>query len=330
MNIMYATDKNYAPVCAASITSLLENNRECGQIRIFLFADRLGTYEEKMTGLVHKYGREIEVIQAAPIVDAFKKMNVPKVSGSYSSYVRLAASEKLKEIDKFLYIDCDTLIFHNIEELYDRNIERYAAGAVCDGISARCNLALGRTIQDLYFNAGILLVNAEYWRKKDVLHAMIDDLNKYNLNQTTTGSDQEMINFTLYKKIYKLPLKYNVLAQNRIYEPRKMRYMIEKNDQNYYSLSEMKEAKEDPYIVHFASSTLIRPWFLNSYDPLTGKWDDYLSRSGFSFEKKEQKISRWQKMCILALKTLPAPIYMVLKRYENRMKQYYIRTCKRK
>lgn len=330
MNIMYATDKNYAPVCAASITSLLENNLECGQIKIFLFADSLGSFEEKLISLVHKYEREIEIIQAAPIVDTFREMNVPKVNGSYSSYVRLAASEKLEEIDKFLYIDCDTLVFHNLEELYNMDIEEYAAGAVCDGITARSNFAFGRKIHDLYFNAGILLVNAKYWRGNNVLQVMIDDLKKYKLNRTATGSDQEMINFTLYQKIYKLPLKYNVLVQNRIYEPRKMRYMIEKDDQSYYLISEMQKAKEDPYIVHFASSTLIRPWFLNSYDPLTEKWDYYLSLSGFSYEKKEQKISRWQKMCILALKILPDSIYMFIKRYENRLKQYYVRTYKRK
>lgn len=326
MNIMYATDRNYVPVCMASITSLLENNKMCDRIHIFLFADNLENLEEDIKKLVYKYGRTIEIIQAAPIINDFKKMNMPKVNGSYSAYVRLAASANLQNVDKFLYIDCDTLVLHNLEELWNTDIKGYAAGAVCDGMSARCNLVLGRRMQDLYFNSGVLLINANYWRHNNVLETMISDLKKYKLNHTATGSDQEMINFTLSKKIYKLPLKYNILVQNRIYDPKKMRFMIEKDDDSYYSLSEMKNAKRDPYIVHFANSSLIRPWFSNSHDPLSGTWDYYLSLSGYDYKKSKLTISMWQKMCISAFSLLPKGVYAVLKRYEDRLKHYYIRT----
>lgn len=325
MNIVYATDKNYAPICAASVVSLLENNKACDKIKIFLFADNLGSDEDKLKGIVDRYKREIEIIQSAPIVNGFKNMDVPKVSGSYSSYVRLAASENLSGISKFLYIDCDTLIFHNLEELYNTDISKYAAGAVCDGMTARCNLALGRNICDLYFNAGILLVNAEYWRSNNILAKMIYDLKKYRLDYTATGSDQEMINYTLHSKICKLPLKYNVLLQNRIFEPQRLQYMIEKNTQCYYAISEMQSAKDNPYICHFASSSLIRPWFSNSRDPLSEVWDYYLSLSGYEYKKQKFDISLWQKMCIYAIRILPKDLYAILKRYENRVKHFYFR-----
>lgn len=326
MNVMYASDKNYVPVCIASMASLLENNKECEKIQIFLFGEGLEDREEKIKKLVHKYGRRIEIIQAEPIVRYFKRMNVPKVNGSYSAYVRLAASLRLKDIDKFIYVDCDTLVLHSLGELWNINIDEYALGAVCDGMTARCNLALGKRLQDLYINSGVLLVNAKYWRENDVLEIMINDLKKYKLNYTATGSDQEMINFTLSEKIYKLPLKYNVLVQNRIYDPKKMRFMIEKDDDSYYSISEMEKAKEDPYIVHFANSSLIRPWFSNTHDSLSDLWDYYLSLSDYKYHKIKFNVSMWQKVCAFAYFILPKGVYAVLKRYEDRLKHYYVRT----
>lgn len=325
MNIVYATDKNYAPICATSLVSLLDNNKTCDEINIFVFGDNLEEEESKLKSLVSGFDRNIEIIQAAPIVKKFEKMKVPKVNGSFSSYVRLAASVNLKNLDKFIYIDCDTLILHNLEELWNTDIDSYALGGVADGMSARCNLAIGRKIQDFYINAGILLVNAKYWRDNNVLEKMICDLKKYRLDHTATGSDQELINFTLFNKIYKLPLKYNVLVQNRIYDSKNMKFMIEKDDRNYYSISEMEKAKEEPYIVHFAGSSLIRPWFSNSRDPLSGTWDHYLKLSGFEYQKKDFKISMWQRFCIYMFYMLPEGGYAVLKRYEDRLKHYYIR-----
>lgn len=330
MNIVYATDKNYVPICAASMVSLLESNKACKEINIFLYGDKLGTNECKLEDLVSRYGRNIKIIQAEPIVKSFEQMNVPKVNGSYSAYVRLAVSTNLKGIDKFIYIDCDTLILRNLEALWNTDIDGYAVGGVSDAMSARCNLALGKGIQDLYINSGVLLVNARYWRVNNVLEKMIRDLDKYRLDHTATGSDQEMINFTLSNRIYKLPLKYNVLVQNRIYEPVKMRFMIEKNDKSYYAVSEMKEAKEKPYIVHFANSSLLRPWFANSKDPLSEMWDHYLKLSGYDHKKRNLKISVWQKMCIHAFFLLPKGGYAILKRYEDRLKHYYVRTYGRR
>ena len=330
MNIVYATDQNYAPICATSIVSLLESNKESEEINIFIFGDDLKENEHKLEELVLRYGRKIEIIQASSIVKKFENMNVPKVNGSYSSYVRLAASMVLTNIDKFIYIDCDTLILHNLENLWNTNIEEYAVGGVADVMSARCNLAFARKIKDFYINAGILLVNAKYWRDNNVLKKMISDLKKYRLDYTATGSDQEMINFTLFNKIYKLPLKYNVMVQNRIYDSKKLRFMIEKDDESYYSILEMERAKEAPYIVHFASSSLMRPWFSNSCDPLLETWDYYLALSRFHYKKSIFRISLWQKLCLYAFYLLPKWGYAFLKRYEDRLKHYYIRTYGRR
>jgi len=324
---VYATDRNYAPICATSMVSLLENNKDCrDNIFIYLFSYKLEDLEDQFRGLVEKYGRQLEVIQSGSIINKFRNLNVPKVNGSYSAYIRLYASEYLVWLDKFLYLDCDTLVMHNINELYGADIEGYAAGAICDGMTSRCNIPLGRAMDSLYFNSGVMLVNAKYWREKNVLGQVINDLNQYRLDRTATGSDQEMINYTLGKKIMKLPLRYNVLVQNRIYTPEYMLFMIEKNENNYYCRSEMQSAKDDPFIVHFAGNMLIRPWFSNSMDPLVKTWDHYLEMTPWNgYKKKRQNISIWKVVCIWSVNRLPKGFYAFLKKYEDRLKHWKIR-----
>ena len=64
MNIVYATDSNYVSICAASMVSLLESNRACKEINIFLYGDRLGTNECILENLVSRYDRYINIIDS--------------------------------------------------------------------------------------------------------------------------------------------------------------------------------------------------------------------------------------------------------------------------
>ena len=143
------------------------------------------------------------------------------------------------------------------------------------------------------------------------------------LNKLGIYNNQDLINYSLEKGIKKLPLKYNVLVQNRIFKPKNFRFMIEKDDDTYYSLAEMESAATNPYIIHFAGFSLERPWFANSIDPLCDLWDTYLKRTPWKdYKKGIISQTKWRKMCILALKVLPENVYAAIKRYEERLKLF--------
>lgn len=321
MNIMYATDKNYAPICGTSLYSLLLNNQKVKEIRIFLLDDNMGREKEKFQKLVKQFSRELIIISVEKISTYFEQLNLPRFNGGYTTYLRLAICEQLPDIDKLLYLDCDTLVLENVEELYETELDGYPLGAVCDGMNANCNLALGKARRELYYNAGVMLMNFEYWRKKKLFEKIVESTHKIDLCHTATASDQELVNYVMGNEIKKLPLKYNVLVQNRIFQPLNFLYMIEKDSRTYYTLEEMRSSVQKPAILHFAGCSLERPWYANSLDPEKGRWESYLRQTPW----KDYRISivqqtMWRKACIKAYQILPEYMYCRIKKYEERIK----------
>lgn len=78
----------------------------------------------------------------------------PNAESSYTPYALLRLlSDRISEIpDKVLYLDTDTVIVGNIEELYDTDIENYEYAAVRDYIG-KFFFGFG------YINSGVMLLN---------------------------------------------------------------------------------------------------------------------------------------------------------------------------
>src|SRR5262249_4150553 len=113
---------------------------------------------------------------------------------SLSTYSRILLAELLPaEIDRAIYLDADTIAVRNLEELWSHDLEGLYCGAAQDaflpvldpeqtfshplhsmtmrGVDPRpiCNYReLGLVPTAPYFNAGIMLVNVERWRRECV------------------------------------------------------------------------------------------------------------------------------------------------------------------
>jgi lipopolysaccharide biosynthesis glycosyltransferase len=122
MNVIYASDDGYAWLMGVSMVSLFENNRECKEINVYLFGDKIKPEnEEKLYLAAKQYDRKLEIIDV-------NKLKLPEklYSGRYpkSAFSRLFAFDLLPQnIDRVLYLDCDIIVDGNIEELYNQKME---------------------------------------------------------------------------------------------------------------------------------------------------------------------------------------------------------------
>jgi len=72
MNILYGANENYVRYLAASLISLLENNRDFESIKIFILSFGISKEsKEKLTRQVKDYDREIVFLELSDLKNRF-------------------------------------------------------------------------------------------------------------------------------------------------------------------------------------------------------------------------------------------------------------------
>ena len=265
MNILLATDTNFVMPLTVCLTSLFENNKHRKIDVYILHSPLLEDQKNKMLGLAKSYGQTIQL----KLVNEHYFNDVPVFfKWSKEAYYRLLINEYLpKELDRILYLDCDTIVNKPIDDLYymdlgdrylamneDTNIEKYDYRS-----------ALGLNSNGSYFNSGVILFDLTKCR----------DLMNYKkicgvIEEIRDGLkfvDQDVINVIFDEKVTPLDLRYN-----NYYVTMFKNHRLDRLFNN-----EDKEMMEETYIFHFTE----KPWS-NLYDgSCEDVWYKYLKISPF-------------------------------------------------
>lgn len=277
MNIAYSTDENYAVHAYISLHSLLDSNIEEKEIHIYLIDNRLSNFtRDAFKQLLKTYSTE-ERIRTLSIIDFTKYEEYVKDAvpcGSLSTYGRLFLSN-LMDIDKILYIDCDTIVSGSLHELFEMDIEGYALAGVQDIVSLSIRKATGLGYGERYINAGVSLMNLKYWRENKGQEQCLNFIKRYG--GKVPFEDQGTMNGVFRGKIKILPPKFNVMNVMIDYSAEQISTYM--RVENYYSNSEILEANRDSRIIHFTAGYYLRPWYKNSNHPKAPIYNDYRMRS---------------------------------------------------
>lgn len=277
-NVLCATDNAYVPYCGVMLTSLFENNKN---ISIDVYVLTEGLSEQNVASfqtLAKKYNQNIYIVA----VNSDSVKDCPIQNNDYVSiatYYRLLAQEVLPHhIDKILYLDCDMIISSNITELYNTNINDYAIAAVLDEdyTNADKYVKLNYPQKYGYFNAGMLLINLEYWRNKNVMKRCFRYIKTKRVN--LTFHDQDTLNAVLHKEKKLLPIKYNLQTG----------FLYVHNNYSKDFTAEIMDNLDKPTIIHYTGPS--KPWYKGSHHPL---------RNSFLLFKQ---ISLWNKTLLISTK----------------------------
>lgn len=165
-----------------------------------------------------------------------------------STFYRLFLSELLPPIPKVLYLDADIIVRHSLMPLWNTDIEDSAVGVVPDGLEGTKEFydRLGYPSRLGYFNAGVMLINLNYWRSHNLVTLFMDYLQK-NARKLLLF-DQDILNYIFKDCKISLPITYNLTSGFLFKEPKYDYWKYEK---------EVLEARKDPVILHFAGC---QPW----------------------------------------------------------------------
>ena len=265
IHIAFCLDDGYAAHCASVMASVMENNKD-ERVTFHLLSDSLSE-ENKHAIETWTAGHEGMTARFYNIDRrSFEVFHVGKSNYlNISTYFRLILPELLLDLDKVIYLDCDTLVCGSLRELWDIDISRYALAGVPDRINdyVRVYNRLDYPMSDGYINAGVLLINLNRWREDNVFEQAAD------IARVMTGRlhnhDQDIINKLYHGEILFLSFRWNVLEWF-LYEERFI-YM----SRQYYP--EIERAIASPAILHYC--TPAKPWNIECINPFGNLYSKY-------------------------------------------------------
>jgi lipopolysaccharide biosynthesis glycosyltransferase len=148
-------------------------------------------------------------------VEASRFSEYSRLNGSVATYYRLAAAQIL-DVDRFLYLDVDTLCDLDVSVLFGLDMKDSPAAMVTEAplstsVDPHVAQVLGNSHDAPYFNAGVILVNVEAWRREMITERAMEYLN----NHPAHFWDQSALNVVLHGKALPLDERYNTISNMR-------------------------------------------------------------------------------------------------------------------
>ena len=323
MNILYTCDDNYVWLMGISTISLFENNMDMSDLNVFLLGEKISIENKNMlASIASKYKRSIVVIDT-PKIDL--PQSLISARWPLSAFTRLYAGQLLPdEIEKVLYLDCDTIICGSIVDLEKISFSNKIILGVKDCIGKAYKENIGLHGYDLYINAGVLLINLSELRKINIKYKIDKYVNKYE--KYINYADQDILNGAFCSYIGSLKPMYDVMTITLVYsyeELIKLRFPT-----CYYSKEDIKESIKNPAIIHYTTNMrVIRPWYIDTNHPLAWEFLKYKNISPWKNKKADRMIFMSSESKIISIiQKLPRNFAcIVLGIIHAIIKPYYIR-----
>lgn len=278
INIVFASDDNYAQHIAVVIASIMAKTKE--KVCFFVINDNISS--EKITKLRNtavKLNTTVEFIAVAE--EQFKNVYL---SGhvSKAAYFRLALADIMPgDIEKVIYLDVDLLVYDDVKNLWQNDIKKYALAAVPDfGIMASNRLCsqkkevIGLPKGKAYFNSGVLLINLKKWRQENYTKQILEIINENQFPH----HDQDALNKLFMNNWLTLDLRWNIIPP--VYN------LFPKVLFNKFFRKQALEAKRNPAIVHYAGR--YKPWEFALHAGFNDMYYKYLKQTAFADERMPQ------------------------------------------
>lgn len=298
MNAVYSSSDSYAEICGVSLTSLFENNKNVSEILVFIIDNNISdSNKQKLQKTAQKYSRQLVFV---PKIDLEKISHTQIYVGRWNigTFFRLYLSSILPQnIDRVLYIDCDMIIRHSLDDVFCMNLGDCSVAGADDCRSDLYRIEIGCEPGTVYINNGFMLIDLKRWREEGTEKNFTEFISQRKGD--LTYMDQAPLNGILGKKnqIYELPAKYN--AQRIFFDFSYKELMRLRKPEHHLSEEDYTEATTDPVIVHFTPVfiTGTRPWQIKDNHPFASEYRYYKSISEWKDEpyrkddrKKKKKI----------------------------------------
>jgi lipopolysaccharide biosynthesis glycosyltransferase len=268
IHIVFAIDERYVQHCAVTITSIFENSAADKISISILYNDISNELKEKLEQYIHIFTSNVQFILTSN--ESLRKFPVSKHI-TLATYYRLLLPELLdKKIKKVLFLDCDLIIKKDIRLLWNVDISEYSHAAVLEnGMDSTHKKLIGIAEYASYFNAGVMLINLEYWRSYNLLERAEQYIK--NNSRYIKYWDQDILNFIFQSQWLEIHPIWN--STEIVF----MSYEWKNRKFDNLKCTELTKAREEPAIIHFTGSN--KPWHYYNNHPCKQEYYKYLDKT---------------------------------------------------
>lgn len=272
-------DEHYTDHCIVMCTSVICNNPS-EELHFYIIAENLPKQHRQ------RMCRELEAHPGVKLhfcqVDATLLRHCSVKADSYISmatYYRCFVATLLpQDVHKVIYLDCDLIVHGSLRPLWDTPMADCVVAAVEDMWSGKGHCQRLHYPEEFsYFNAGVLLINLDLWRKRGVEQRLADFFAAHG--PELVYYDQDALNAVLYGERLLLPFRWNM--QDGFFR-RKRRMRPE-------SLPELEREMPQAVIIHFTGDK--KPWQYACRHPYKKVYQHYLDLTNRRGERPKPSLA---------------------------------------
>lgn len=286
ISLLFVSDARYFHGLILSIATVLRYSTGLDQAHVHVLDGGLKKWQRRaLAQLVKRSGHGMTL--AFHKLDAQRFSKSARLGDSTCTYGRMLAPEIFPALSEILYVDCDIYYGLDVREIWSVDVSRYAVAAVLD---ACCPTLVGDCpwLADSspdaslpYFNAGVLKMNLNYWRKNNITARAVAIAQ--NEPENCRFWDQTILNYLLRNAVTWLPGNCNTLERCSHAEG--------KTDDALRRINVHFVSHRKPWLEHSS-----RPAFVmwrQQYAALVSKWPSYMFnfRYWHAFTVEEKMVS---------------------------------------
>lgn len=270
--ITFSSSNSFAPYLAVTIKSIIDKSDDAYNYDLVVFTRDMSDYNKKiLTQMCNKDNFSIRFVN---VKEFFDKLNLYTLSHiTIETYFRLIIPKYMSNYKKILFLDSDLIICEDVKNLFKYDISDYALAATEECLMSALLGIYGKKLIDYmterlklkdvdkYFQAGVLLINIDYFNLHDCSSKLIDMVRNFNYNIV----DQDAMNELLNNKCFWLPNEWN-------YPPLQKHMKLKNYLENMSDFIRKKYLSvKNPKILHFADYS--KPWYDPSEDYANVWWE---------------------------------------------------------
>ena len=275
VRVVLASDDGYAMALSVTGRSIIANLDPDRDLELYVLD--MGIGEENRAKVLRSLDAprvRVRLIE----VDGATVAGLPTMEWfTTATYARLLIPDLLPaHVERAIYIDCDTVVRRSVADLFDLEMDGCLSLATHDQgapfVSCPWGLAYwfesGRAASDVNFNAGVMLMDLEGWRREEVGRRALEYVRS---DRYWRNVDQEAINATAGTRFGLFDPRWN--HQGEILQEHCAVILP-------YERDVVEQVLSDPWIIHYTLG--VKPWAHGAEHPWTAEWFKYVDQTTFA------------------------------------------------